>query len=72
MPTASEYRAWILFYSLPVLQEILPQPYYQHMELLVCSIHILLGDCITPTDLSLAEDMLEEYCRDFEKHYGNC
>ena len=68
--TASEYRAWLLFYSVPVLSGLLPSCYHKHLQYLVCSLHILLGDCITRADLTLAEEMLEVFCKDFEKLYG--
>ena len=67
---ASEHRAWLLYYAIPVLSGILPQCYYENLELLVCSIHILLSDAITRTDLSLAEQMLELFCKHFELLYG--
>ena len=40
---ASELRAWLLFYSLPVLCKFLPAEYLHHWLLFVFSIHILLG-----------------------------
>ena len=66
-PAASEYRAWLLFYSIPVLSGLLPPCYHKHLQYLVCSLHILLSDCITPADLTLAENMFEVFCRNFEK-----
>ena len=44
---ASEYRAWLLFYSLPVMLNILPSEYLAH--LLVESVFILLQNSITVT-----------------------
>ena len=57
---ASEYRAWILYYSLPVLKGYLPPVYHTHLALLVCSMHILLGECITTEAISIAEKMLDD------------
>ncbi len=45
---ASEYRSCILYYALPSLKVVLPVRYYHHFALLVCSMHILIGDSITP------------------------
>ena len=39
----SEFRSWILFYSLPLLLHVLPPLYFHHFALLVCAIHILLN-----------------------------
>lgn len=48
---ASEYRAWLLFYCLPVLSNFLPTDYLYHLSLLVCSIHILLGTSLTASNV---------------------
>ena len=34
----SQLHAWLLFYALPVLREILPSPYFDHLCYLVVSI----------------------------------
>lgn len=39
---ASEYRHWLLFYSLPLLASILPPLYKHHFALLVGALHIFL------------------------------
>ena len=52
------------------LSGLLPPTYHAHLEGLVCSLHILLSDCITPDDIVLAEQKLEVFCRDFGKLYG--
>ena len=44
---ASEYRAFLLYYSLPVLSGILPSQYLDHFSLLVISIHTLLQQSIS-------------------------
>ena len=45
---ASEYRAWLLFYSIPVMLNILPQDYLAHHMLLVEAIYLLLKNVIHP------------------------
>lgn len=57
----SELKSWLLFYSLPVLKDVLPLPYYKHYSLLVASIHILASDCISPADLDLSAIWLDEF-----------
>lgn len=57
-------------YCIPVLEGLLPPPYYDHLALLVCSMHILLGDNITSEGLSQAEGMLDEFYQKFEELYG--
>ncbi len=68
---ASKYRSWILFYSLPVLEGILPSLYLEHLALLVCSLHFLLGDCITPSRCSRAKAMLQTFYEQYERLYGD-
>ena len=68
--TANEYRAWILFYALPVLKGLLPDANHQHLALLVCSLHILLGDEISPHSLGTAQQLLTKFYRDFQELYG--
>ena len=45
---ASEYRPWLLFYSIPVMLNILPVEYLAHHMLLVEAIYILLSSSISP------------------------
>ena len=58
---ASEYRAWLLYYSLPILIKILPGDYVHHYALLVCSMHVLLNDVITIEDLRFAQNALNAF-----------
>lgn len=58
---ASEYRAWLLFYSLPVLLNFLPSDYIYHLSLLVCSIHILLSSGISSSEIQMSHLMLVRY-----------
>ena len=39
---ASEFRAWLLYYCLPVLYDLLPSDYIYHLSLLDSAVHILL------------------------------
>uniref|UniRef100_A0A1X7U9E0 Uncharacterized protein n=1 Tax=Amphimedon queenslandica TaxID=400682 RepID=A0A1X7U9E0_AMPQE len=55
---ASEYRAWLLFYSLQSLSNFLPIEYIHHLSLLVSSTHILLSDSNKTDDLELVDQML--------------
>eukprot|EP00058_Branchiostoma_floridae_P026321 XP_002611812.1 hypothetical protein BRAFLDRAFT_103034 [Branchiostoma floridae] len=67
---ASEYRAWLLFYSLPIMQHFLPPDYYENYTLLVTGLHILLKDTITEAELQSADDHLKQFVNGFEKLYG--
>ena len=59
MTLASELRAWLLYYSIPILFKLLHSDYLLHTNLLVKALHILLNSEISSTnDLSTAEIML--------------
>ena len=58
---ASEYRAWLLYYSLPVLSNLLPSDYIYHLALLVSAMHILLGDAIQSSDIDIAHELLVSF-----------
>ncbi len=48
------------------LEGLLPATYHRHFALLVCSMHILLGDNISTEELSEADSMLKRFCAQFE------
>lgn len=66
----SELKSWLLYYSLPVLNDILPQTFLVHYGLLVRSVHILASDSIAPEDLDQAENWLNEFYRQYKDLYG--
>lgn len=58
---AHEFRAWLLHYSLPVLQGILPDVYFQHYLLLVHAMYLLLQSSISPEEIDNAEKVLNHF-----------
>ena len=67
---ASEYRSWLLFYSVPVMFNILPKEYLAHHMLLVEAIYLLLQDSIAPADISKAEKLIQHYCFKASSYYS--
>lgn len=67
---ASEFRSWLLFYSLPLLLHILPPLYFHHFSLLVCSIHLLLQTRASVVQTHAAEEMLQDFCSFLPELYG--
>ena len=67
---ASEFRSWLLFFSLPLLVNILPPLYFHHFSLLVCAMHLLLLKQITLTQCSIAEKMLCDFYSLLPELYG--
>ena len=68
--TASEYRSWMLYFSLPVLHDILPDPYFTHYSLLVAAMHIMLGKTISTQRLKIGEEYLRRFYEMFSSLYG--
>lgn len=67
----SELRNWLMFFSIPVLHGILPNPYLTHFSLLVAAILILSSENITQEDLENAASYLKEFYFQFPHLYGN-
>ena len=67
---ASEYRAWLLFYSLPIAGPHLPAEYAHHYSLLVYAMHILLSSNISSHDLHTADKLLCFY-QHMPEFYGD-
>ena len=58
---AAEFRAWLLYYSIPAMKDFLPQIYLNHWCLLVCAMHILLNTSVSSNDLQVASDYLVKF-----------
>lgn len=71
---ATELQAWLLFYAIPCLINILPDKYLSHFALLSEAIHILLGDYISTESLNRAEAHLTQFYSLFKELYceGAC
>ena len=67
---ATEFKNWLIHYSLVVLHGILDHRYFLHWSLLVSSIGILTKDHISPGDLTLADEMLKDFCLLYPIFYG--
>nr|XP_050026874.2 uncharacterized protein LOC126522173 isoform X1 [Dermacentor andersoni] len=61
---ASEWKNWLLYYSLPTVLGVLPPRFWRHMSMLAEAIFTLLKSEISPTDLQCAGHLLESFvCR---------
>lgn len=67
---ASEYRTWLLWYSLPVLNGILPVPYFQHYMLLTISVYLLVSSSVSKRTVQLVSHLLNSFVEDIEILYG--
>lgn len=67
---ANEFKTFVLYYSLVVLQGILPSHYLSHFFLFVWSLHKLLGTNITREDLVKVKAALDLFIVQMEQLYG--
>lgn len=67
---ATEFRAWLLHFSVPVLMGILCPPYLQHYSLLVTAMSILVSEKISASDLNDADSMIDLFCKELGNLYG--
>ena len=68
--TATEYRNWLLHYSVPVLKDVLPNQYFIHYTLFVTAISILVSDQISLQKLQQADKLLDNFCKLMPELYG--
>ena len=55
---------------MPVLEGILLPEYLDHLCYLVVASHLLLGDCISPQDLTFAHECLLKFYSESEELYS--
>ncbi|XP_074113990.1 uncharacterized protein LOC141537065 isoform X2 [Cotesia typhae] len=67
---ATEWRSWLLFYSLICLKGILPQKYLEHLALLVEALRILLSDRISHDELDTADSLILRYVVTYQEYFG--
>lgn len=67
---ASECLFWLLFYSLPIVREILDEKLVQHWMLFVSALFILLKKNIKESDLEIADQMLNSFVEQIKDIYG--
>ena len=67
---ASEFKIFLLYYSLPILKDIMEPVYFNHHVLLVYAITILNSPSISEDMIKEANRLLKEYVRRFKVLYG--
>ena len=70
IPAGAELRNWLLFFSLPVLREILPSPYLSHFALVVSAVYMFSTDNISQQSLLTGRCLLKQFHREFSGLYG--
>lgn len=67
---ASELRSWLLFYSIPVLSDMMDPMYLYHYAAFVEAIFILCSESISEEDLKHSEKLLSFFVYMFSSLYG--
>ncbi|KAH8027984.1 hypothetical protein HPB51_012254 [Rhipicephalus microplus] len=67
---ATEWRCWLLFYSLPCAADILPTVYRTHFTLLVKAVFALLKNVVLEGEICSAEKFLSLFVQQVAKLYG--
>ncbi|XP_039308606.1 uncharacterized protein LOC105204984 isoform X2 [Solenopsis invicta] len=67
---ASEWKNFLLYYSLLCVLDIIPPVYAKHWSLLVFSMHIYLKDKIDKNELKIAKKALQKFVFKVETLYG--
>lgn len=67
---ASELKMWFFHYSLPVLEGVLRQDYFNHYLLLVVAISMLNCERVTYSMINVAQEFLNKFVCEFETLYG--
>lgn len=69
---AHEWVAWLVYFSLPILQQIFPAKYVQHWALLVEGVTILLKSSIMKSEVYYAEKQLLKFVNQIPELYDIC
>lgn len=67
---ALEYKMFLIFYSVPVLNGLMERRYFHHLCKLVSALYLLNQDSISPNQIHEAHELLKDYVKDFETLYG--
>jgi hypothetical protein len=67
---ASEWRAFLVYYSPLILETLLPKTYFRHWLLLFTAINLLVSRHITAQDITTARLCLYKFVHQFRELYG--
>lgn len=67
---ASDLKLFFFFYSVPLLADILPKPFWDHHCKIVSAIALLSQDSVSDEDIDSAEELIHSYVAEFQQLYG--
>ena len=68
--SATEFRNWLFYYSLPCMKDILDDEFFQHYSLFDGGIYLLSSRSVSPEQLELAGNLLMHFVEMFDAYYG--
>lgn len=68
-PVGTEFQGWLLWYSIPILQDLIPQPFFKHYCNLVAAIATLLHH-VPVSELVQVQSLLESFYEEVTILYG--
>lgn len=69
---ASQMKAWLFYYSVPILKEFMRPVFFDHYLKLVIGLTYLSSNSISLAMVDMAEQLLNDFVRDFQELYGLC
>ena len=67
---ASEHRAWLFYFSVPALHDLMDKHFLYHWCAFLEAIYLLSQDCVMPHDLQQADRLLHYFVFMFSELYG--
>lgn len=67
---AHEFRAFLLYYSLPLLHDLMDKNYFIHLKFLVLAMTLLHQESISDYMITLASRLISEFVGRYEDLYG--
>ncbi|KAK3910293.1 Acetyl-coenzyme A carboxylase carboxyl transferase subunit alpha [Frankliniella fusca] len=67
---ATEFRSFLFYVSLVLLQDVLKPDVYNHFALFVKGVSLLNSSSISPSDIMTAGTLLRQFVQEFEVIYG--
>lgn len=68
---ANEYLSFLIYFSLPVMRNILQIDQYENLKKLVLFAEVLLSPSIKRTDLNQAQKLIVQFVKEFQKIYNS-
>ncbi len=67
---ADQFKTWITIYSIPALHGVLPDEHYECWRHFVLACRILCKQCLSDSDITVADGLLMQFCKRVERLYG--